>query len=734
VNSHLTIAILYAAVALVHVALGGWALRRQGPAGLGARLLVAGAVLGICVNSLLVAAAAGWLPALPGGLANHLALYGVVAYAAILSAATRLVMRRSAVRRRWLWLLAAALGALAVVDITGETRLVGVGLALLWALVAGQAITLTWQTYRRTPQPLHRNRLAFWALAWALAAAGMALLVLTLTFAGQVIMAFGAVVATVTALRPHLPDARRSIFQALVTGLVLVITVGAYAGLLMWLLNLGDNRLGLVPVAAALLVAVLVAVTLNPLLRLLERWLQQRMAGRRYDPQQLIGLYGLSISNILETSRLATVALGLIRDAIGLARGAVFNVEQVEAGPGAPNAHLYRVATLTEDGPAAGTLLGDSPLARFWRTEFEPLTQYEIDVDPRFAALSTAERVWLGQLGMDVYVPIYADRQWIGLLALGPKRSRHRYFDEDLELLRTLAGQTAVALRNARQVEDLRRLNADLKTANTALDEASRRLTQLDQAKSDFISVISHELRTPLAILYGYAQILTEEIGKAGYPEHVQIVDGMATGVKRLNEVIENMLDMARIDSRALQISAQPVRIEHLVQKLAWQLQWALAERQLQLKSLGLEGLPPVHGDPDALYKAMHHLVTNAVKYTPNGGCITISGRPAPEALRGGALEVTVSDTGIGIDPRFLELIFDKFYQTGEAAKHSSGKTKFKGGGPGLGLAIARGIVEAHGGRVRAESPGHDEQQLPGSRFIVLLPLSQNHTSTAPEG
>jgi signal transduction histidine kinase len=185
------------------------------------------------------------------------------------------------------------------------------------------------------------------------------------------------------------------------------------------------------------------------------------------------------------------------------------------------------------------------------------------------------------------------------------------------------------------------------------------------------------------------------------------------------------MLDMAKIDSRTLQLRAQPVHLLHLAQKLAWQLQWALNERQLRLELEGLEALPPVEGDAEALLKALHHLVSNGIKYTPNGGQITIAGRCDPEALGTGAVVMTVSDTGIGIDPRFLELIFNKFYQTGEAALHSSGKTKFKGGGPGLGLAIARGIIEAHGGTLRAESSGHDEQTLPGSRFILTLPLRQ---------
>jgi len=92
-----------------------------------------------------------------------------------------------------------------------------------------------------------------------------------------------------------------------------------------------------------------------------------------------------------------------------------------------------------------------------------------------------------------------------------------------------------------------------------------------------------------------------------------------------------------------------------------------------------------------------------------------------------------VSDTGIGINPEFHELIFTKFYQTGQVSFHSTGRTKFKGGGPGLGLAIARGIVEAHGGRIWVESPGYDEETCPGSQFHVVLPVKHVPPEIEPE-
>jgi len=139
-----------------------------------------------------------------------------------------------------------------------------------------------------------------------------------------------------------------------------------------------------------------------------------------------------------------------------------------------------------------------------------------------------------------------------------------------------------------------------------------------------------------------------------------------------------------------------------------------------------LRALPPIFADPDLLQKVFYHIVTNAVKYTPDGGKIQLSGRVVDEPDTKPQVEITTRDTGIGIDPQYQELIFQKFYQTGEVRLHSSGKTKFKGGGPGLGLAIAKGIIDAHHGRLWVESAGHDEINNPGSTFYVRLPVSQN--------
>ena len=129
-----------------------------------------------------------------------------------------------------------------------------------------------------------------------------------------------------------------------------------------------------------------------------------------------------------------------------------------------------------------------------------------------------------------------------------------------------------------------------------------------------------------------------------------------------------------------------------------------------------------LEGDNSRLYQAIGNVVGNAVKYTPDGGKITIDGETLDDVIH-----LWVQDTGVGIPPEELNRIFDRFYVVEDITRHSTSKTAFKGGGLGLGLSVSRGIIEAHGGKIWAESPGHDEERLPGTTVHILLPLSHRY-------
>jgi signal transduction histidine kinase len=256
------------------------------------------------------------------------------------------------------------------------------------------------------------------------------------------------------------------------------------------------------------------------------------------------------------------------------------------------------------------------------------------------------------------------------------------------------------------------------------LEKTNRILEQMDRTKTRFIHIVAHELRTPLTLVQGYAQLIRATSKED--ETFMRYTGGIQDGSSRMIEIIDSMLDISRIDTNQLDLMPENTQVHLLIAKVNKVFESALKERNISLITTGLADLPVIYADKDLLYKVFYHVIGNAIKYTPDGGKVTISGRLVEEAVQP-EIDITIQDTGIGIDSENQQLVFEKFYQTGEVLLHSSGKTKFKGGGPGLGLAIARGIVNAHRGRIWLESPGYDPSGAanPGTKVFVRLPVHE---------
>jgi len=283
--------------------------------------------------------------------------------------------------------------------------------------------------------------------------------------------------------------------------------------------------------------------------------------------------------------------------------------------------------------------------------------------------------------------------------------------------------------RIPRMAIDIIRITLDRMRANDQmaigdLQRTNNVLRQLDRNKLEFIQVAAHELRTPLTVLKGYSKVLSAFPEVKANAALGNVVDGIIKGSDRIHEVVNMMLDVTRIDNETLKVASVPVSMKRVINDLLYDFKKAAGERSIDL-ILELDAdTPNINGDPTLIQKALYQLIVNAIKYTPDGGKVVISTHPIliDEDVPG--IETVVKDTGIGLDHEHHVLIFEKFYQVGSVAIHSSGKTTFKGGGAGLGLAIVRSVARAHGGKVWVESAGHDEVTFPGSIFYLQLPLN----------
>lgn len=600
-----------------------------------------------------------------------------------------------------------------------------------WGVFGLAAIVLIVKNYLQNKFPTVRNRLFIWGIACVILLFGNAIYLFFSKAAGTLVMAAGILAIAYVVLTPRLPHLGAA-FRRMINSVVLILVEFIVFALMYLLLeivlreNLGVER----AIVAAVLALALILIV-NPALRRIQKWADRIFFGEEKDPRSALREFSQNISNILDLELLSAVVVDLIQEFLDVDRGILFLVEFEMGTNGQKQYHLMQ-SRKTPTTAFSGVLPGDCALANAWNKNRSALSHAEIQMLPRFQDLTETTQLWLSRVDMDLYIPIHAQEEWIGLLALGPKASGASYFTEDIELLHTLADQTAVALQNTRLVESLMRVNKEFRRAYSAMEDAHTKLKRIDRTKSDFISIASHELRTPLTILSGYSQMLMEAPELQNNKDYAAFLSGIYEGSQRLHEIVESMLEVAKIDMHELSLNTQSVIIAPIIQQAAKEFSKVLKERTLHLildESIAV--MPAVPGDPDALTKVFKHLLNNAIKYTPDEGSITLSCRHLPEGsarLPQGGVEVAIRDTGIGIDPRHKDLIFTKFYQTGDVDLHSSGKTKFKGGGPGLGLAIVRGIVQAHGGRVRVESPGYDEIKLPGSTFFVLLPLEKKIT------
>jgi two-component system sensor histidine kinase BarA len=261
-------------------------------------------------------------------------------------------------------------------------------------------------------------------------------------------------------------------------------------------------------------------------------------------------------------------------------------------------------------------------------------------------------------------------------------------------------------LTSQMHLSSVRESYRELQTKNEKLQEAFDRLRELDRLKSNFLGVVSHELRTPLTSIIGYSEMLVEGIAGPLVGDQQKFVQTINDKGQQLLQLIMSLLDLSKLESGTISMKKGTVVIEQLLGDVAATLAPKARKRSIDIAVAVDPGLPEVQGDPDRLRQVFVNLVDNAVKFSPDGGTVTVAAR-----RKTGAVEVRVVDRGPGIPAAERARIFRKFYR-GDFARDQPGST-------GLGLFIAEGLVRAMGGRIWVDS-----EEGEGSSFTFELPLA----------
>jgi signal transduction histidine kinase len=272
-------------------------------------------------------------------------------------------------------------------------------------------------------------------------------------------------------------------------------------------------------------------------------------------------------------------------------------------------------------------------------------------------------------------------------------------------ILALIKGVQAVKAHNFNTTISIKRTD-ELGDLIKVFNEMSARLKEVDKAKGDFLAVISHELYTPLTpIKMGAAQLKM----LPGLTDDLKIViESIERQAQKLQDLIDEVLDFAWLDVKDLKLVKAPVAIADLINDAREQLAVSIIRKNQQVQLDLPAGLPAVMADHKRLHHVIKILLDNAIKFSPEKSAVSLKA-----AVTAAGLEVSVSDRGIGIAPANLDKLFTSFYQTEDHLTREHG-------GLGLGLAIAKKIVEAHGGKIRAESAGLGR----GSRFSFTLPIA----------
>ncbi len=552
-------------------------------------------------------------------------------------------------------------------------------------------------TYHTTRSPEERNRILYMVVG-----AGLFLVGVTLDFLfprdiffypfGMLANLYFTALTTVALLKHRLMELRVAFRSGVTYILVGTFISGVYGGafaLFRFLFQAQESTDRLwSSIGAATVVAIALQPALAKIQQLADRWLYRE----RYDYLQILEQFSRTTKDMTNLQSLSEALTGLVCKGV-----------QAESAclllPAAQGHHFY-IASASGLTPAEDLRLEDDcPILAWLRHHEGSLSRKDLGSVNSHRPLSPEEMAVVGAMQAELFIPLQAKGQLTGVLVVGAKLSDEEYASSDIDLLQMAVDQTATAIENAR-------LHAQ---------EAKRliELEQLEKLKQTLLLTVSHEIKTPLtAIKAGTEMLALQEYSSPTSPKG-RLLRSINRGVERLERLVEESLDYAKMQDSNLELDLALTDIKELYEETISIASPAIRAKRQTLETNLPEFVPPLMVDRRRCERVLLNLISNANKYTPAEGSIKVGLK-----VERSWLITSVTDTGPGINPREQDKLFNVYYR-GEAA---DGKTASQSSG--LGLAIAKYLVELHGGKIWLESTVGK-----GSTFFYSLPLRDGHES-----
>ncbi len=335
----------------------------------------------------------------------------------------------------------------------------------------------------------------------------------------------------------------------------------------------------------------------------------------------------------------------------------------------------------------------------------EPIIVADCQEEKRYVHIDKA-------MGSCASIPLIKEDKVMGVLHLeSKKKNNFKFFEKSL---RVLTNHITIFIENIRLYERILNFNKELEKeineATRELQEKNKKLQKMDKMKSDFVSNVSHELRTPLTSISGYTKLLNmEKLGELN-KEQKNVISIIINESDRLSRLINEVLDLSKLEAGKVEVKFEEIKFKNIVDETIESLESIATEKNISIKTKIGKDVDYIHANYDLIKQVLINLLSNALKFTPEKGKVTIQAKTKDKSL-----VIEVEDTGKGIKKDHIPKLFDRFYQVDSSMTREQG-------GTGLGLVIVKHIIDLHNGKIDVKS-----KVGKGSTFIVTLPLRQEN-------